>query len=71
MTMKFLWLLSHSQFAFPQYHYLVLSSHRNGKKDMPGTGFRIERVTGYEILTAVYLESRDSSILKRGEINKP
>jgi hypothetical protein len=37
---------------------------------MTGGGFRIESVTGYEIITAVYPESRDSSILKRGEIKK-
>jgi len=37
---------------------------------MTGAGFRIQSVTGYEIITAVYPESRDSRILKRGEINK-
>jgi len=37
---------------------------------MAGAGFRTESVTGYEIITAVHPESRDSRILKRGEINK-
>ena len=36
------------------------------KKEMTGAGFRIESVTDHEMMTAVYPETRDLRILKKG-----